>query len=304
MRPAGLSAARSGNIAAWCLRFSRCSSPTTVSPRCEPRLVVFDVPILAGVDLRSLSWQERRDRVELLARAFDIPLELSPVIAPTRALAIDMADGRLGGSSSRIGPRLPRRHTGRLAQGQGPLVDSARGVAIRQAIDLDDAPTTRSNRRAARGAEEGTMKANTTIVAVTGHERPRRALLERVASLGRDTGATVILFDRDADLGPLMSPLPTDWSADGEEEQFPNRLNPRDLEAAGQAGLAEQVERLRAAGVQAFGWLPPKADAKSLAEYASDQAADTVLVSAEDDDFIDGLRSLSEPPNQLEVVSG
>lgn len=103
-------------------------------------------------------------------------------------------------------------------------------------------------------------------------------------------------------MGPLMSPLPTDWSADGEEEQFPNRLTPKDLDAAGQAGLAEQVERIRAVGVRAFGWLPPKADAKALAEYASQQGAENILVSAEDDDFIDGLRSLSEPPNQVEVV--
>jgi hypothetical protein len=79
------------------------------------------------------------------------------------------------------------------------------------------------------------MKSTPTIIALTGHDKPRRALLERAESLGRDTGATVILFDRDADLGALMSALPTDWSADGEEEQFGSRLNTDDLEAAGQA---------------------------------------------------------------------
>jgi len=65
--------------------------------RPDLRLVVFDVPILAGVDLRSLPWQERRERLELLAQAFDMPLELSPVIEPSRALAIDITDGRLEG---------------------------------------------------------------------------------------------------------------------------------------------------------------------------------------------------------------
>jgi bifunctional non-homologous end joining protein LigD len=65
--------------------------------RASLRLVVFDVPILAGVDLRPLPWQERRERLELVAQAFDVPLELSPVIDPTRGLAIDMADGRLEG---------------------------------------------------------------------------------------------------------------------------------------------------------------------------------------------------------------
>jgi bifunctional non-homologous end joining protein LigD len=65
--------------------------------RAELRYVVFDVPILAGVDLRGLPWEERRERLELLAQAFDIPLELSPVVEPSRALAIEMTDGRLEG---------------------------------------------------------------------------------------------------------------------------------------------------------------------------------------------------------------
>lgn len=37
------------------------------------RFVVFDVPVLAGVDLRPLPWTERRERLELLAQAFDGP---------------------------------------------------------------------------------------------------------------------------------------------------------------------------------------------------------------------------------------
>lgn len=146
------------------------------------------------------------------------------------------------------------------------------------------------------------MKPTSTIVAVTGHEKPRQRLLERAESLGRDTQATVILFDRDADLGPLMSPLPTAWSAEGEEEEFGNRLSPVDLETAGQAALADQVRALRAAGIDAFGWLPPKADAELLAEYASSQGAATILVSAEDEDFVDGLKSMSDAPTQVEVV--
>ena len=65
--------------------------------RRDLRIVVFDVPILAGVDLRRLPWQERRERLELLAQAFDVPLELSPVIEPRRGLALEMAEGRLEG---------------------------------------------------------------------------------------------------------------------------------------------------------------------------------------------------------------
>jgi ATP-dependent DNA ligase len=65
--------------------------------RTELRFVAFDVPILAGVDLRPLPWQERRERLELVARAFDVPLELSSVVEPSRFLAIEITDGRLEG---------------------------------------------------------------------------------------------------------------------------------------------------------------------------------------------------------------
>jgi ATP-dependent DNA ligase len=61
------------------------------------RFVVFDVPVLAGVDLRAEPWQDRRERLELLARAFDIPLELSPLVGPSVSLVADMESGRLEG---------------------------------------------------------------------------------------------------------------------------------------------------------------------------------------------------------------
>jgi bifunctional non-homologous end joining protein LigD len=61
------------------------------------RFVVFDVPYLAGVDLRPLPWQERRERLELLAQAFDPPVELSPLVAPSVALVGGMERGDLEG---------------------------------------------------------------------------------------------------------------------------------------------------------------------------------------------------------------
>lgn len=61
------------------------------------RLVVFDVPFLAGVDLRGEPWEARRERLELLAEAFTYPFELSPVVEPSRALALDMESGELEG---------------------------------------------------------------------------------------------------------------------------------------------------------------------------------------------------------------
>jgi hypothetical protein len=49
------------------------------------------------LDLRALPWQERRDRLELLAQAFEVPLELSPRVEPEAALVQAMEDGRLEG---------------------------------------------------------------------------------------------------------------------------------------------------------------------------------------------------------------
>jgi bifunctional non-homologous end joining protein LigD len=65
--------------------------------RDELRFVVFDVPYLASVDLRSLSWQDRRERLELLAQAFEPPYELSPVVTPDLSLVEAMMSGELEG---------------------------------------------------------------------------------------------------------------------------------------------------------------------------------------------------------------
>ena len=61
------------------------------------RVHVFDVPMLAGVDLRRLPWEERRERLELLAHAFELPYELVPLVEPSRSLAEDMAAGVIEG---------------------------------------------------------------------------------------------------------------------------------------------------------------------------------------------------------------
>ena len=121
-----------------------------------------------------------------------------------------------------------------------------------------------------------------TIIAVTTEDDSHRSVIDRAAGLASESKATLILYDLDADMGPLESPLPTAWSGDGEEDQFGDRLAPNDLEAAGRSALADQVRVVRAAGVEAFGWLPEKADADSLVQYATDQAADLVLVSIDD----------------------
>ena len=130
-----------------------------------------------------------------------------------------------------------------------------------------------------------------TIVAVTSEDQRHVPVLTRASAVARERGAQVILFDLDADLGPFESPLPTAWSGEGEEDQFGGRLDANDLEAAGQPRLAERVRALQSAGIPASGWLPPNADAGSLAEYAARQGAELVLLSTEDKDLIASFKS-------------
>jgi hypothetical protein len=120
-------------------------------------------------------------------------------------------------------------------------------------------------------------------------------VLERAAEIGRREHAQVILFDLAGDVGPVASSLPTNWSAEGEETLYGSRLDPKHLEAAGRHHLAEQVDRLRADGVQAHGWLPDDASAAGLVEYAVEQGADLILVSAADDQLVEDIAKAERP---------
>src|SRR5215212_5850068 len=95
-----------------------------------------------------------------------------------------------------------------------------------------------------------------TILAVTTADDSHAAVRKRAAEVARHVGSTVILWAADAAPSPLEAPLPTDWSGEGEEAQFGDRLGPDDLVAAGRQPLADQVGELRQAGVDAWAWLP------------------------------------------------
>jgi hypothetical protein len=136
-----------------------------------------------------------------------------------------------------------------------------------------------------------------TIIAVTTEDDRHAMVVDRAAGLAIQTNATVILYDLDADIGALESPFPKAWPGDGDDVQFGDRLDPNDLEAAGRRALADQVRVIRAAGIDAFGWLPPKPDADSLVEYASRQGAELVLLSTDDAGLIDAL----EPVGRIRV---
>lgn len=119
-----------------------------------------------------------------------------------------------------------------------------------------------------------------TIVAVVGEDGRFDHVRRRAIERALESRATLILFDFDAGQSLLESPRPTNWSAQGEEEQFGDRLTTADLEALGRAPIADQVRDARALGVDAFGWLPDKADADSLRDYAAGQGAGLVVVPA------------------------
>ena len=137
-----------------------------------------------------------------------------------------------------------------------------------------------------------------TVIAVTGEDDRfapvRKAAVDRALS----EHATLILYDLDASESPLESPLPTEWSAEGTEDEVGDRLGPEELEAAGRAAIAEQVRNARAKGVDAWGWLPNDADREQLIAYASRQPGAHLMVPKGDEDL-----SLEDLP-EAEVVAG
>ena len=131
-----------------------------------------------------------------------------------------------------------------------------------------------------------------TIVAVTGEHDRYASVRSRASSMAAGNRATVILYDIDAP-GLFSSPIPTQWSGEGQQELTPERMDSRELEAQGRAPLAEQVRSLRAMGVDAWGWLPTSKDGRDLAAYAERQGADVILVPSE-----------LEDPGLLDQVAG
>ena len=136
-----------------------------------------------------------------------------------------------------------------------------------------------------------------TVIAVTGEDDRFRPVRRAAVDLALKEHATLILYDLDASESPLESPMPTEWSAEGTEDEVGDRLGPEELAAAGRAAIAEQVRDARAQGVDAWAWLPNDADRDELIAYASRQPGAHVMVPSGDEDL--GLEDLPE----AEVVS-
>jgi hypothetical protein len=93
--------------------------------------------------------------------------------------------------------------------------------------------------------------------------------------------------------------LPTNWSADGTEDDVGDRLGPEELEAAGREAIARQVEAARGKGVDAWGWLPSDKGREALVEYAARQPAALVIVPDDPDMDLGDL-----PESELVPVAG
>lgn len=127
-----------------------------------------------------------------------------------------------------------------------------------------------------------------TIIATTTEDDRQPAVREAGVERALAEHATLILYDLDAATSPLESPVPTEWSAEGTSETVGDRLGPEELEAAGRTAIAEQVRRARAAGVDAWGWLPGDDDRGTLVDYASRQPAPLLLLPDDEPELSDG----------------
>jgi hypothetical protein len=117
-----------------------------------------------------------------------------------------------------------------------------------------------------------------TVVAVTTEDDRLREVRKEGVERALREHATLILYDLTAGEDPLESPLPTEWSAEGTNEDIDDRLGPDELEAAGRAAIARQVQEARDQGIDAWGWLPAADDGATLLAYAADQPNPVVLV--------------------------
>jgi len=143
------------------------------------------------------------------------------------------------------------------------------------------------------------------VIAYTGEGSRFWPLIEHAIELAKARGAALIFYDADA-ASAFSNPLPTWWSAEGEKEQFGDRLGPVELEKAGCEELSQRVENARAQGVDAFGWLPSKRDASALAEYATEQEADLLVIPSSLEqkglgDWLKGRPSADEVVDKTEL---
>jgi hypothetical protein len=101
--------------------------------------------------------------------------------------------------------------------------------------------------------------------------------------LGAESGARVILYDRDS-ASAFADPMPNQWGSQAEGAQFGDPLSDQDLVKLGREPFAGKVAAAREAGVDAWGWLASDHGTDALVEYARGHGADLVLLPADLED--------------------
>lgn len=114
-----------------------------------------------------------------------------------------------------------------------------------------------------------------TIVACAAEGDRRGAVLAAAIVEAEHRHARLVLYDIDT-TSSWVDPLP-----ESEAERFQHPLSPHELRELGRSSLAAQVDKARARGVHAFGWLPRHHGADAMIDYACDLGATTVMVSAD-----------------------
>jgi hypothetical protein len=122
--------------------------------------------------------------------------------------------------------------------------------------------------------------ASRTILAYTAEDGRLDAVRTAALELARRDGSRLILYDVDA-AGIFQKPLPTNWSGQGSEREFGDVLGPGDLERAGRHAISTQVAEARAAGIDAWAWLPGELNARALVEYVGRVGADVIMIPPE-----------------------
>lgn len=126
----------------------------------------------------------------------------------------------------------------------------------------------------------GTPPAPSLIVAQVGeggaHDEVRRAALD----LAERAHASLVLYDDDAD-SLLSEPMPSNWSADGADDEFGDLLSPDDLDVLGRPELSDMVAEARERGLDVHGWLAGGRGIDSITDYAERISADLILVPDE-----------------------
>ncbi|HEY4191002.1 MAG TPA: hypothetical protein VGM28_11290 [Candidatus Limnocylindrales bacterium] len=143
-----------------------------------------------------------------------------------------------------------------------------------------------------------------SIVVVAAEDDRFDGALRRATDLAVKRGEPLILYDWDAP-SLLSEPMPTWWSSEGWDHQFPARLEPEQLDELGRAPIAKQVREARETGIDAFGWLPSDHGPRGLADYACEQRASIVVVP-KDLTELHGLDALingtARPAEELEAA--